>query len=179
MFCFPSSAVAAALLPSPCRLFTGKWHRRSAWSWYFSVPFCVLLFLYHFAAAQNVYKHNLQSPFVLSHFLPRQEWSGLDFAVISDVQTIYPQWCRKGSLSPSVMFSFGSRCWRQCRALHRPWELRLLDVGLLGLVQGKTQFCHQPCAEAKSRLAPGPLRASALLSHQRGLRVAPAASQIE
>lgn len=126
MFCFPSSAVAAALLPSPCRLFAGKWHRRSAWSWYFSVPFCVLLFLYHFAAAQNVYKHNLQSPFVLSHFLPRQEWSGLDFAVISDVQTIYPQWCRKGSLSPSVMFSFGSRCWRQCRAVHRPWELRFL-----------------------------------------------------
>lgn len=102
--------------PSLCRSFTGRWHRKSAWNWYFLVPLCILQFLCGFAVAQNVYKHNPQSPFVLSHFLPKQEWSGLDFAVISDVHAIYLQWCRKGAAT-----SVGDRGWLaggEASALH-------------------------------------------------------------
>lgn len=78
------------------------------------MPFCVLWFLYCFASAQYVYKHNPQSPFVLSHFLPKQEWSSLDFAVISDVQ---------GNLSPVMQERSRNLCQRsvpvdrRCQAL--------------------------------------------------------------
>lgn len=78
------------------------------------MPFCVLWFLYCFATAQYVYKHNPQSPFVLSHFLPKQEWSSLDFAVISDVQ---------GNLSPVMQERSRNLCQRsvpvdrRCQAL--------------------------------------------------------------